>query len=152
MLASTAVEGLPAHVYLRVFKFFSFQQSPTYTQLFSTAYSQNSDGQTRVGRRVTVYVSEDPAASVRVRKQLRRVFWDMTPCNVLYPSLPDYQRKLVRLPQGDYKLFSSQKRGGRHWNPSSLLLMGTGSPFPGVKRPRREADHSSSSSVQVKNE
>jgi hypothetical protein len=47
--------------------------------------------------------------------------------------------------------FSSPPRSDRLWSPASLLSKGYWGPFPRLKRPGREADHSLPSSVEVKN-
>jgi hypothetical protein len=50
------------------------------------------------------------------------------------------------------RLFSSSQRPDRFWGPPNLLSNGYRCViFPGVKRPRREADHSPPSNVEVKN-
>jgi len=47
---------------------------------------------------------------------------------------------------------SSAERQDRLWAPSSLVFNAYRHSLPEVKRPRREADHSPSSSANVKNE
>jgi hypothetical protein len=58
----------------------------------------------------------------------------------------------VRFPAGGWEFFPSPPRPERHWGPPSLLSSGyRGALSLGVKRPGREADHSPSSSAEVKN-
>jgi hypothetical protein len=55
----------------------------------------------------------------------------------------------VRVPVGS-RIFASSYRSDRLWGPPNLLYNGTGSSFPRVKRPGREADHSPPTSADVK--
>jgi hypothetical protein len=71
---------------------------------------------------------------------------------------------MVRFPAGTKKFFlSSPPRPDRLWGLSTLLSNGYRGPYsgskangfrevyPGVKRPRRETDHSPPSRIEVKN-
>jgi hypothetical protein len=55
----------------------------------------------------------------------------------------------IRVPVGS-RVFSSPRRPDRLWAHPASYPMRTGSSSPGVKRPRREADHSPPTSVEVK--
>jgi hypothetical protein len=55
----------------------------------------------------------------------------------------------VRVPVGA-RIFTSPFRPDRLWCPPSLYLIGTGTFSSGVKRPKREADHSPPTSAEVK--
>jgi hypothetical protein len=57
----------------------------------------------------------------------------------------------VRFPAGAWNFFSSPPRPYRLWVPPSLLYNGCQGLSLGVKRPRREANHSTPSSAEVKN-
>jgi hypothetical protein len=57
----------------------------------------------------------------------------------------------VRIPAGTRSL-SCPKCTERLWGPSGLLFGGYRGPFPGVKRPGLDVDHSAPSGVEVKNE
>jgi hypothetical protein len=48
-----------------------------------------------------------------------------------------------------WRIFSSPRRPDRLWGPPNLLSKGTGSYAPGVKRPKRESDHSPPASAEV---
>ena len=50
------------------------------------------------------------------------------------------------------RIFSSPNRPHRPWGPPSLLFHGHGGTFMGIKRPKRDVDHSPPSSSEVKNE
>jgi hypothetical protein len=56
----------------------------------------------------------------------------------------------VRVPVGA-RSFSSPRHPDRFWGPPSLLSNGYRGPFPRTKRPGCEADHSLSTSAEVKN-
>jgi hypothetical protein len=55
----------------------------------------------------------------------------------------------VRVPVGS-RILTSPCRPDRLWGPPNLLYNGYGGSFPGVKRPRREADHSPPASAEIK--
>jgi hypothetical protein len=60
-------------------------------------------------------------------------------------------RSVVQIPAGK-KYFFLPKNPYRLWGPPSLLMNGYRRSVTGVKRPRREADHSPPSRAEVKNE
>jgi hypothetical protein len=57
----------------------------------------------------------------------------------------------VRIPVAIRKIFSSKKVPGPLWSPPSLLFNIYGGIFSGLKQSGRAADHSPSSSTEVKN-
>jgi hypothetical protein len=57
----------------------------------------------------------------------------------------------VRVPARVGNFFLHHRRPDQLWGPLSLLSNGYQGLFPGVKRPRREVDHSTPSSAEVKN-
>jgi hypothetical protein len=63
---------------------------------------------------------------------------------------PDDRGVEVRVPVGS-RIFSSPRRTDRLWGSPNILSIGYRGAFsPGVKRPKREADHSPPASVEVK--
>jgi len=52
----------------------------------------------------------------------------------------------------DKRFFSSSELPGRLWGPPIPLFIGYQGSFPGVKRPRRQVNHSPPSIAEVKNE
>jgi hypothetical protein len=61
----------------------------------------------------------------------------------------DYREVGVLVPVGS-RIFTSLYRLERLWGPPSLLFNGYWGSFPGVKRPRREPDHSPPASAEIK--
>jgi hypothetical protein len=56
------------------------------------------------------------------------------------------------IPGGGRDFFSSSPPSNRLWGPPSLVSNGVlGAPFPGIKRPEREADYSLPSNAEINN-